>query len=63
MRRSRLAVSLILGLIGLVWIGQGVGMIGGSAMTGSSFWAAAGLILVVLAAVIVAREYRLTPRS
>jgi glucose dehydrogenase len=58
MRRSRIALSLVLALVGLVWLGQGVGIIGGSAMSGSSFWAIAGVVLVALAAVIVLREAR-----
>lgn len=64
MRRSRLALAIILALIGLVWIGQGTAIIkGSSAMTGSSFWAVIGAILIVLAIVVLFRERRLTPRS
>jgi hypothetical protein len=58
MRRSRLAIAVVLGLVGLVWVGQGVGLISGSAMTGSSYWAVVGVVLVGLAAVIVVREAR-----
>ncbi len=58
MRRSRLILALVLTLVGLVWIGQGIGVIGGSAMTGSGFWAVVGLILVTLAGAIVLRERR-----
>lgn len=58
MRTSRLVVALVLGLVGLVWAGQGVGLIGGSAMTGSSFWAIAGVVLVAAAIVLVIRERR-----
>ncbi len=58
MRTSRLVVALILALVGLVWIGQGAGLIGGSVMTGSPFWAVVGVILVVLAVTIVLRERR-----
>jgi hypothetical protein len=56
MRTSRLVVALVLGLVGIVWAGQGVGVIGGSAMTGSSFWAVAGVVLVAAAVVLVVRE-------
>lgn len=56
MRTSRLVVALVLGLVGIVWAGQGVGVIGGSAMTGSSFWAVAGVVLIAAAVVLVARE-------
>jgi len=58
MRKSRVAASIVLALIGLVWLGQGIGLIGGSAMTGSSFWAIVGVMLLVLAASIIVREQR-----
>jgi hypothetical protein len=37
----------VLVLVGAVWIGQGVRLIGGSSMTGSTFWAIAGGLCVV----------------
>jgi uncharacterized membrane protein len=58
MRRSRLAAALILGLVGLVWIGQGVGLIPGSMMSGSQFWAIVGAVLLAVAVVIAVVEYR-----
>jgi glucose dehydrogenase len=58
MRTSPLLVALFLALLGLVWIGQGVGLVGGSFMTGSPFWAAVGLVLVAVAAAILVRERR-----
>ena len=58
MRPSRLALAAIFALVGLVWIGQGVGAIGGSAMSGSPFWAVVGAILVVVAVAIVVLERR-----
>ena len=60
MRVSRLIVAAILFIVGLVWIGQGTGKIAGSAMSGTTFWAAAGVILAVLAVVILVRERRLS---
>ena len=51
--RSRAArtVILIIGglavLVGGVWIGQGVGLIKGSFMTGSPTWLAIGLLCLV----------------
>lgn len=63
MRVSRLIVAAVLFLVGLVWIGQGTGKIAGSAMSGTTFWAAAGAILVVLAVVILVRERRLSARG
>jgi hypothetical protein len=60
MRASRLVIALLVALVGLVWVAQGTGIIGGSAMSGSSFWAIVGLVLLVVAAVIAAREWRLS---
>jgi glucose dehydrogenase len=58
MRRPTLIVAVLLALVGLVWLGQGTGLIGGSVMSGSSFWAVVGLALLVAAGVLVAREVR-----
>jgi hypothetical protein len=58
MRRPQLLLALILLLVGLVWIGQGTGIIAGRAMSGSAFWAAVGLILVGVAVAIFVREGR-----
>ncbi len=46
----RLVIAALLAVVGLVWIGQGIGLIGGSFMTGSSVWAVVGVVLVVAAA-------------
>ena len=58
MRPLRLVLAVILAVVGLAWIGQGSGMIGGSAMTGSSFWAIAGVVLIVVAAGLGILELR-----
>ena len=63
MRPSRLVVAVVLALIGLVWIGQGSGMLGGSAMSGSPFWAVVGIVLIALAVAIVVRERRSAARG
>ena len=62
MRRPQPWLALILLLVGLVWIGQGSGIIAGSAMSGSAFWAAVGLILVGIAVAIFVHEGRLPGR-
>ena len=59
MRPSRLIVAAVLFVVGLVWIGKGTGNIAGGAMSGVSFWAAAGIVMVVLALAIFVRERRL----
>lgn len=44
----RLIGSVVLTLTGIVWVGQGLGFIGGSFMTGDPFWALmGGLALIV----------------
>jgi uncharacterized protein YjeT (DUF2065 family) len=53
-------VGVLLVLLGAVWTLQGVGVIGGSAMTGSTMWLVIGLVLVVVGVALVTR--RRTPR-
>ncbi len=47
MQRLRWIVVGGLVLVGVVWIGQGLGFIPGSFMTGDPFWAVAGAIVAV----------------
>jgi hypothetical protein len=62
MRTSRLIAALVLFLVGLAWIGQGTGLIGGSAMSNVSFFAVLGAALLIAAVVIILRERRVAPR-
>lgn len=48
----------MLALVGGVWIGQGLGYIPGSFMTGDPFWAFAGTVLVIGAGALVVAEVR-----
>lgn len=43
----------LLTLIGLTWLLQGLGLLGGSYMTGDEFWAAVGLGVIIIALVIL----------
>jgi hypothetical protein len=52
-RTSRLFIAALMAIVGVVWIGQGIGLIGGSFMTGSAFWAVAGVVLLVSAVALV----------
>jgi len=63
MRTSRLFIALLAALVGGIWLGQGLGFIGGSFMTGSAFWAVVGVVLLALGAVIVVVEVRRRPRT
>ena len=44
---ARRVIGVLLVLTGVVWIGQGVGWIHGSSMTGSTFWAVVGAVCLV----------------
>jgi hypothetical protein len=58
MRVSRLVIAVIVGLLGLVWLGQGLGYLAGGFMSGSQFWATVGTLLIVVAVAIVILEAR-----
>lgn len=61
--RGRLILSVLLVLVGLVWIGQGTGLLAGSSfMVGDPVWAVIGLVLVVagVAMAVIARRSRPT---
>ena len=38
--------------VGIVWLGQGIGLIGGSFMTGQPFWAIVGAAMLAVAIVL-----------
>ncbi len=43
-------VGVVCVVVGLVWIGQGAGMLPGSFMSGQSMWAIIGLVLLIAGA-------------
>ncbi|WP_158862075.1 hypothetical protein [Leifsonia sp. AG29] len=45
--------GVLLAAAGLVWTLQGVGVLGGSVMSGSSFWGIVGATLLVVGAVLI----------
>jgi hypothetical protein len=57
---GRILLAVVVGLVGLVWLGQGLGLIPGSFMTGSAFWAVVGGLLVAAAGVVGWWAYRST---
>jgi hypothetical protein len=62
--RIRWFIIVALGLVGLVWIGQGTGLIRGSGfMTDDLRWAAIGVVLIVCAVVFGVIEYRRRPAA
>jgi len=51
--RPRVAIGAVLCGIGLLWIGQGIGAVGGSFMTGETIWAVFGAISVLIGVVVL----------
>jgi hypothetical protein len=60
MKRSPvlIVVGLLLVAMGLVWMLQGLGVIGGSAMSGQTLWAVVGPIVAVAGLALVYRGAR-----
>lgn len=58
MRPARVVIAVLLALVGAVWALQGLGAIGGSAMSGTLFWAGAGIAVIIGAAAVLAAELR-----
>ena len=53
MRMAATIFGVLLALLGVVWLGQGLGFIKGSFMTGSGFWAAVGAVCLVGGLVLI----------
>jgi hypothetical protein len=53
-----IAVGVLMVLIGLLWFGQGIGLIGGSFMTGSATWAVIGPVVAIVGVLLVLRGTR-----
>ncbi len=50
--RLRLVVAGLFVAVGSIWVGQGLGLIPGSFMTGDRFWAVAGVAAIAIGAFI-----------
>jgi LPXTG-motif cell wall-anchored protein len=48
MNKIILVLSILIALVGMVWFGQGIGLIHGSMMTDDSKWAVIGGIMIVV---------------
>jgi hypothetical protein len=53
----------VLVLLGILWTLQGLGRVGGSVMSGVTFWAVAGPIVALLGLGLVAAGVRRGPRA
>ena len=56
--KVRWPLIALLAAVGLVWLGQGIGLIGGSVMSGEPFWAIVGAVMLVGAAVLAVGAIR-----
>jgi hypothetical protein len=59
---ARYAVAAVIALVGAIFIGQGLGYVGGSRMTNDPFWAAVGAVMIVVAVVLAFMTWRARPR-
>ncbi|WP_404433875.1 hypothetical protein LG299_05045 [Microbacterium lacus] len=48
-----IVLGVILAVLGGIWTLQGLNVLGGSAMSGSSFWAVVGPIVLVVGIVLI----------
>lgn len=61
MKLIRTIVGAVLILLGLVWILQGSGKLGGSFMTGQSQWLYIGIVVALVGAGTIFTTYRRRP--
>ena len=62
--RARTLIAGVLIVVGLVWMGQGLGIIrGASAMTDDVTWAVIGAVLLVVGVVVAATVVRSRPKA
>ncbi len=52
------ALGVVLALVGALWTLQGVGVVGGSFMTGSRVWLVIGLVALVAGVWLLVRSLR-----
>jgi hypothetical protein len=55
---TRRVIGGLLFVTGAVWVGQGLGLINGSSMTGSTFWAVAGAVCLTAALGLLSWPWR-----
>ncbi|GAA1437150.1 hypothetical protein GCM10009616_38360 [Microlunatus lacustris] len=62
-RTASVVVGALALLVGLLWIGQGLGYVPGSFMTGAIRWFWIGLVVAVTGLVLVLAGLRRPPRA
>jgi hypothetical protein len=50
---ARRVLGALLCVVGAVWIGQGVGVVKGSFMSGEAIWAVIGIVVIVFGIVLI----------
>ena len=60
-RTASTGIGVVALLVGLLWIGQGLGYLPGSSMTGASEWFWIGLVVAVVGVVLLVRGRRRPP--
>jgi type IV secretory pathway TrbD component len=55
-------IGVVALLVGLLWVGQGLGLIGGSVMSGARQWFYIGLVVALVGVVLLVRSARRRPR-
>ena len=58
-----LVIGVLLFLAGILWILQGLDVIGGSGMSGHAIWAVIGLVVAAAGAVLFLRTLRTPPAA
>ena len=53
-----IVLGMVLALAGVVWTLQGLGLVGGSFMTGATIWAVIGPITALVGLIIAATGFR-----
>jgi hypothetical protein len=51
--RARRVIGVVLCIVGIVWFGQGIGVIGGSFMSGEAVWAVIGAFAILIGAALL----------
>lgn len=54
----RTVIGVVLCAVGVLWVGQGVGMVHGSSMTGHSQYAALGAVVILLGVGLLLSAWR-----
>jgi len=62
-RIAVIVVGVLALLIGGVWIGQGLNIIRGSAMSGDDTWFYVGIVVAVIGVILLVLGVRRTPRT